>query len=329
MGQRPRKRAPRLGAQLIKEVAKQSVKPRRDKKRDDFLDKSKLQERATERYKDQAVVDEVMNLGASIGAFAAEDELDDPDYVEGLAEIILTVAPHRALVEAFKTIAKKEAVPIEDLINLFGKTKLAELASYAQVAAERVVTIRTLERQISRTDVPEADLQALITSAPWLIRPDWSVITTNQPLRSFRDKFVLFFKKTYGQDIDVAISYETKRPDFTLIQHGNRLRIVEIKAPGHVFNDSDYERLQNYVEAFDQFFETNTSMKTVFPDGWQIDLVADEVSIRQTANRIAYRSFEEKRQVVRVTWYDFLNAAIQAHEQILEIYDLASSEEPQ
>jgi hypothetical protein len=270
-----------------------------------------------------------MKLGANIGAFAAEDELDDPDYVEGLADIILTVAPHRALVEAFRSIAKKETAPIEELINLFGKTKLAELASYAQIAAERVVTIRTLERQISRTDVPESDLQALITSAPWLIRPDWSVITANQPLRSFRDQFVLFFKKTYKQDIDVAISYETKRPDFTLIQHGYRLRIVEIKAPGHVFDDSDYERLQNYVEAFQGFFETNTSMGTVFPDGWQIDLVTDDIRLSRTVNRIAFGSFEEKKQVVRITWYDFLNAALKAHEQILEVYDLANSEDGQ
>jgi Histidine kinase-, DNA gyrase B-, and HSP90-like ATPase len=315
------------GAKLIREVAKKSAKPRRERKKEDFLDKSKLKERAEERYKDESVVEEVMNLGASIGAFAAEDELDDPDYVNDLAEIILSVAPHRTLVEAFKAIAKKETAPIEELINLFGKTKLAEMASYAQVAAERVVTIRTLERQISRTDVAESDLQALITSAPWLIRPDWSVITANQPLRSFRDKFVRFYKNAYGQDIDVAISYETKRPDFTLIQHGNRLRVVEIKAPGHVFNDSDYERLQNYVAAFGQFFEANSSMVDLFPAGWQIDLIADEVNIRQMAYKFAYDSFGEKSQVVRVTWYDFLNAAIQAHEQILEIYDLTNTEE--
>lgn len=309
------------GAKLIRQAAKQGKTPIREKNKEDFLDKSRLEDRAKERYKDEEIVAEVMNLGGAIGAFAAEDELGDEEYIEGLTEIILSVAPHRALVEAFKAIAKKETVPIEELVNLFGKTKLAELASYAQVAAERVGTIRTLERQISRNDVPEADLQELITSAPWLIRPDWSVITANQPLRSFRDQFVLFFKNTYGKDIDVAVSYETKRPDFTLIQHGKRLRIVEIKAPKHIFNDADYTRLQNYVAAFGEFFQTNTSMAGFFPEGWQIDLITDGVKIRELANKFAYEAFTERRQVVQVTWYDFLNAALFAHEQILEIYD--------
>lgn len=314
------------GAQLIKEVAKKSAKPRREKKRDDFLNKSGLKEKAAERYDDPAVVEEAMELGERIGAFAAEDELDDPDYIDGLTEIILSVAPHRTLVEAFKKIARQEQATIDELISLFGKTKLAEMASYAQIAAERVTTIISLDRQLSRTSVPESDLQALITSAPWLIRPDWSVLTANQQLRTFRDQLVRFFRTRYGQDLDIAISYELKRPDFTLIQHGNRLHIVEIKAPGHAFGDADYDRLQNYVSAFEEFFEEHKQLAATFPEGWQIDLIADSVNLQQKANVYAFNSFLEKRQVARKTWEDFLQSAVQAHSQILEIYNLANAE---
>jgi hypothetical protein len=313
------------GAQIIKEVAKKSAGPRREKKRDEFLEKSGLKEKASARYEDSAVVEEAMDLGEQIGAFAAEDELDDPDYIDGLTEIILSVAPHRALVEAFKAIAKKKEATIEELITLFGKTKLAEMASYAQIAAERVATIHTLDRLINGSHVPEAELQALISSAPWLIKPDWSIITANQQLRTFRGQLVQFFKNRYGKDIDIAVSYETKRPDFTLIQHGYRLHVVELKAPRHAFNDADYERLQNYVVAFEEFFKANALMAASFPEGWQIDLITDSVNLQQTSNVYAFSSFIDRRLVVKSTWVDFLQAAVTTHEQILEVYNLASA----
>ncbi len=315
------------GAQLIKEVAARSAKPRREKKRRDFMNKSRIKEKAKERYNDDAVVDEAVKLGNQIGAFAAEDELDDADYVDGLTEIILSVAPHQALVDAFRVIARKQDATIEELINLFGKTRLAEMASYAQVAAERVQSIRQLQYQVEQATASEADFQALISSAPWLIRPDWTVLTSNQSLRTFRDRFVTFFKRNYNQDVNVAISYEQKRPDFTLIQHGNRLRIVEIKVPGHAFDDADYERLQNYVAAFRQFFAENKEIVSRFPDGWQIDLVADEVNLNDVSHQFAYEAFEQRNNVVRLTWEDFLMAAVRAHEEILEIYAHAHADE--
>jgi hypothetical protein len=315
------------GAQIIKEVARLSAKPRREKKRDQFLEKSHLKDRAEEKYNDEAVTDEAVKLGQQIGAFAAEDELDDPDYVNDLTDIILSIAPHQALVESFKAIARKQDASIEDLINLFGKTKLAEMASYAQVAAERVQSIRQLQITLERSDVAESDFQALIASAPWLIRPDFSILTANQSLRTFRDRFVSFFKAKYGDEIDVAVSYERKRPDFTLIQHGSRLRIVEIKVPEHAFNDADYERLENYVAAFRDFFAANEAFRLRFPDGWQIDLVADDVSLRNQSHRFAFQSFEDKKEVIRQTWNDFLAAAVQANEQILDIYKQAHDDE--
>jgi hypothetical protein len=311
------------GSQLIKEVAALSARPRREKKRDLFLDRSRFKERVEDRYDDESVINEAMKLAEQIGAFAAEDELDDPDYVEGLTEIILSVAPHQALVEAFKYISKQEGASIDELISLFGKTRLAEMASYAQVAAERVLSIKNLEKTISITGVGESALQALIANAPWLIKPDWTILTQNQPLKTFRDRFTAFFKKEYGQDIIVAVSYERKRPDFTLIQHGTKLRIVEIKAPGHTFDDADYERLQNYVAAFRKFFEVNTEAAARFPGGWQIDLIADGVDLKDLSHQFAFESFEESGAVVKKTWEDFLAAAVHAHEEILDIYDQA------
>jgi hypothetical protein len=315
------------GASLITEIAAASRGPRRAKKSDEFMEKSRLVERARERYgEDEAVIDAVQELGKSIGAFAAEDELEDAEYVDGLAEVVLSVAPHQALVSAFKEISNQQDASIEDLISLFGKTRIAEMASYGQIADERVKSVRELQEVINKPDVEEADLQALVASAPWLVRPDWSVLTQNKSLKVFRDQFEQWWEKKYGEKIEVAISYEKKRPDFTLVHHGRLLHVVEIKVPGHAFGTKDYERLQNYVSAFNEFFADHNQLVAAFPDGWQIDLIADSVKLSDQTQRYAFESFEKDDLVVRQKWNDFLAAAVTAHEQFLDAYDQAHLE---
>jgi cell fate (sporulation/competence/biofilm development) regulator YlbF (YheA/YmcA/DUF963 family) len=315
------------GARLIKEIAAKSAGPRRENKSKLFMEQAKIEERAAERYGDDEVVRVAVELGKQIGAFAAEDELADPDYVNDLAEVILSVAPHQALVAAFKEISNQQDATIEQLITLFGKTRIAEMASYGQIAAERVKSIKELQEAITKPDVHEADLQTLIASAPWLIRPDWSVITQNQSLKVFRDQFVSFYKTKYGQKVEVAISYEKKRPDFTLIHHGRQLHVVEIKSPRHNFDGTDYLRLQNYVAAFDEFFDNNAGTVGAFPDGWQIDLVADGEKIADSTQQYAFQAFKDKDKVVRHSWNDFLSAAVTAHEGFLAAYDQAHADE--
>lgn len=119
------------GAALIKRIAAASAKPRRQKKSDLFMKQANIEERAHDRYGDEEVVRVAVELGKQIGAFAAEDELADPDYVDGLAEVILAVAPHQALVTAFKEISKQPNATIEQLITLFGKTQTSRSSGRA------------------------------------------------------------------------------------------------------------------------------------------------------------------------------------------------------
>ena len=307
------------GAGLIKEIANKSAKPRRESKSKLFMARAKIKERASERYSDSEVVEAAIALGEQIGAFAAEDELDDPSYVDDLAEVILTVAPHQALVDAFKMISKQQDATMDELINLFGKGRVAEMASYSQIASERVKSIRELIEVLDKPEVEESDLQRLIASAPWLIKSDWSVLTQNQPLKTFRDRFASFWRSRYGEDVNIAITFERKRPDFTLIQHGNTLHIVEIKKPGHRFGREDYKRLENYTVAFTDFFETNKGVSSAFPNGWHIELIADGVNLSGT-ERIAFDSFLASGVVERRTWEDFLASATRSHEEFLDAY---------
>lgn len=310
------------GAALIKEMAARSASPRRAKKARDFIEVSKIEERARERYgDDEVVVQAVVKLGRQIGAFASEDELGDPSYVNELAEVILSVAPHQALITTFQKISDMEDKSIEDLLDLFAQTRIAEMASYAQIAIERVASINELKDVIDNPDVEEADLQQLLARAPWLVQPDWSVITQNQALKTFRDRFVQYWNAHHAEGLEIAISYERKRPDFTLVHAGRKLHVVELKKPEHEFADADFDRMVNYIAAFGDFFAQHDEIASAFPDGWVIDLIADGVAIKDQQRSMLYASKVREGVVIRKSWYDFIHHATLAHEQFLDARD--------
>lgn len=315
------------GAALIKEIAKRSAGPRRESKSQMFMDRSNLKAKAAERYgNNKAVLDAVEDFGKKLGGFASEDELGDDDYVDSLADLVLMTGPHQALIRSFQAITKLEDKSVDDLLPLFRHTRTAEMASYAQIASERVASITELSKVVDKDAVVEGDLQALIARAPWLIRPDWSVISQNQALKTFRDRFIKFWKDTYDETIEIAVTFEKKRPDFTLVHLGNVLHIVELKKPKHAFGDDDYGRLENYLEAFETFWKDHPQIAASFPGGWVIDLIADSVNIKDTTARRAFRAAEERKQVIRVGWDDFIHNAEVAHAEFLAAHKQAVSE---
>jgi len=315
----------RWGSEIIREIAKISKAPRRERVRDTFLKNSKIELKAKQRFGDREIVDVAVDLAKSFGGFAAEDELGDEDYVNDLTDIILSVAPHRALMEAFREFsseATKREVTISEMTDIFDKAQIAELASYAQVAAQRVMVINQLQDLISNP-VDEHEYQALLSTANWLIEPSWTVISQNQSLKTFKIAFEVFYKQKYKKDVVLAITHETKRPDFTLMSIDGLLHIVEIKKPNYDFGNDDLERLLNYVEAFTAFFEANAEVSAEFPRGWTIDLIVDGVRITGNQPKYAWKQISDgpSRVVNRRSWWDFLNHARKVHEQFLSIHD--------
>jgi hypothetical protein len=309
------------GAELIREIGRTSKEPRRKRARELFLEKSDFVKRAKKRFADTDVAEVAIELAKQIGSFAAEDELEDADYVEDLTGVILSVAPHKALIEAFQKFNEEiagEEVSFDNLLDLFGKTRIAEMASYSQIAAERVKALGELEK-IVLTESDESKLQQLIARAPWLIEANWSVISKNQALKTFKKGFEAFYKTRTGDSVTLAIDHETKRPDFTLVSLGQKLHIVEIKAPRHKFDDTDMERLLHYLDAFDDFFEQNASVRNEFPLGYEIDLIADGTALKNSANKRAYVAAEGDGKIRRSTWHDFLTKAKTAHEMFLAV----------
>ena len=322
------------GANLIKEIGKSSQKPRRERAQDTFLKVSNFEQKARGRFVDDRVVKVAVDLAKQFGSFAAQDELKDEEYVEELSEVILSLAPHKALIAAFQEFGEAvvgETVSLDTLQDLFSKTRLAEMASYSQIAAERVKAIKELHKLVySDTGVSEGEFQNLLAKAPWLIEPTWSVISKNQQLKTFKTQFQDFWKKRHKQDVVLSIGeeYKKKRPDFTLVSVGHMLHIVEIKKAKYDFADEDFERLIMYVHGFRQFWEDHKEITKDFPSGWRIDLIADGVALSKLPNQESFQGLLIKNEVQRVSWNDFLVRTQNAHQMFLEISERFQEENP-
>ena len=316
------------GADIVREIGRLGRQPRREKVKKRFREVADLERRARERFLDESVIKVALSIGDSIGGFAAEDELTDTEYVEGLAQVILSVAPHQALVTAFQDFERTrtggQEPTLEELVDLFGKTRVAEAASYAQIASERVRVLDQLDNIIFDTARDEAALQRIITEAPWLIQPDWTVITANQSLKTFKTSFENYRQREHGIEAKLVIEYERKRPDFTLVAVGGMLHFVEIKASGHALDDEDFIRLFRYVVALRNFFESNPDMAAEFPRKWRIDLVVDSVAIKDPINREAYNKVVFVNEVFQLSWDDFRNRARRTNEAFLQARDDAA-----
>lgn len=316
------------GSDRIKAIGAASRQPRRERVEMLFLKASDLDNRARDYFADSEVSSMAISLGKQIGRLASEDELNDGDYVESLTTVILTVAPHMALIEALKEFRSKALGlngGIDKLLDLFSKTRIAEMASYAQIASERVEVIRRLTELI-HDDPEESDLQSILADAPWLIEPTWTPITINQSLKQFVRGFENYYHKKFQEEVILAIDHHRKRPDFILANMSQKLHIVEIKAVGHTFKNADWDRLHNYLDAFENFFSSHPELEQKFEGEWVIDLICDSVNITDRDMVRAYEWWKNKEKIIQISWEDFLTRATLANEQFLDVQDRVRGE---
>jgi hypothetical protein len=301
------------GVRVIKILGDRASGPRREMARRVFLEKSNIEDLARRRFTDREVQQSAVKLARAIGSTVSLDDLDSPDYVKGLAEIVLAVAPHKMLLDELEEASQKNDSPIEAIAALLGNARVAEAASLGQVAQERLQAIDQLAEK-TKGGVVERDIQDILEKAPWLIEPRWTVLSADKPIAEVWEALRAWWKKEhrgepFPRPVDTA---GTKRPDFVLVSVGYALVVVEIKKPGHDFDATDFERLHNYVEALDAFLEDNKAFKEGMSANPIICLIADGVNLKGPL-RTAYTALVTQGRVSRKTWQDFLKETRQAH----------------
>lgn len=312
------------GQKLLKEVARKGREPRRANVRELFINASKLKEVAKKRFNDPEIEAAALDLGLQIGGFASEDELNDEEYVKGLREIILSVAPHKLLVDTFRRIEQMAnkgdgKIDLNELVKLFNTSRIAQLASFGQIAEEKIKAIDLLDELTKKDKADESEFQKILEDAPWLIDPRWVPIIANQSLETFRREFEHWYKKKYKEEIVTTTEIDTpsKRPDFILLDLDHKLVIIEIKPPKHVFNNKDFVRMQRYYDAIEAFLEKNRRFKSRFPEGVKVVLVRDEERLGPTEQKAMKHL--EKEGLDKYTWSELLDNTRRMHQDFLAV----------
>lgn len=310
------------GTELMENLGKKSRTPMKKKTFEEFKEKSKLEYHAKKRFGHTHVYNAAIDIGKKLSGGFSRQNLRNDDYVKSMLELILAVAPHKIIVDKLKQIAdegNKNALSL--MATMFGDSKLAETASLGQIVDERIRAIDALEKSVShRPPVDECVLQQLLENAPWLIKPQWTVLQANQTLDTFRKRFEAWYKDETGKLIKTTFEKDgAKRPDFLMLSIENRVEIVEIKKPQHILDSKEFRRLHEYIEKINKFLIENKEYNKFF-SGVHATLICDGLNL-DSVIRGSYDRLVEHSILRQNTWEDLLFSTKQAHRDFLDARD--------
>ena len=310
------------GQSLMKDLGKKSFEPMRKKSFEIFSERSELELHAKERFGNTPVYDAAMDVGKRMASGSSEQNLEDEDYVKGMLELILTIAPHKTIVDKLRQIADEgNANALSVMSTIFKDAKLAETASLGQVAEERLRAIETLQETIRKNPpVDEKTLQCMLENAPWLIEPQWTVLQANRTLDTFRSSFENMYERRTGRKVTTTSkSGHPQRPDFVMLPAGKRIEIVEIKKPTHKLDDVEYQRLFDYKVDVENFLKGNPEYASLFSHA-HMTLICDAVNL-SSALKDSYTSSIARNELQHKTWEELLLNTRLMHEDFIKARD--------
>ena len=299
----------------------------RKKSFETFKERSNLEFHAKERFGDTPMYDAAMEIGKRLTSGFSDENLGDKDYVKGMLEMILAIAPHKTIVDKLKQLAdegNRNALGV--MATLFGDARIAEIASLGQVVEERIRAIGTLEDAIKRgPEVDEMELQLLLQNAPWLIAPRWTVLQANRTLDTFRKMFEVWYKEKNKKTVaTVAVKDGLRRPDFIMLSIEKRIEIVEIKKLEHKLKSDEFERLYGYIESVCEYLAQNKRYSESF-SGVRATLICDDINLKGAIKR-SFESLIKDGDLRHMTWKDLLLTTKQEHQVFLDAKDATFKE---
>ena len=309
------------GQSLVKLLGKITREPMRVSAWEKFQEESKIEEKVEAAFpgKDNKEIrEQTMEMAETIARAARKDELEDPQTVECFVQLSLLLGPHITLDRKLKQAAGSKDRPMAVVSEVLKTARIAELASFGRIVDDRVRVIETIETLKDDKTTQEAELQKLLTEAPWLINPAWSPITANQPFESLRSEFIKFYKTRTKKDLVLHdFSDSKKRADFVLSSQDNTIQIIEIKRPHHKLINVEMERIVRYYDLMKEFLkeEGNEEFAKKFPN-YHITLVCDKIGLSGSA-RAAFDGYKATNALTHINWKTFLLRTVQAHQEFL------------
>ena len=314
------------GRTLLKELAAKAEASTGQRNWDLFKEETHLDERLREAHPDDKVIrDSVLRAARSLIRSADRDAIKKPDYARRMVRLAYAIGPHSTLLDTLDEVASLADGTTDVILNLFEKARLVEMYSLGQVAHERVGAVDQLRRLVSSRSTVELQLQKLIETAPWILYPDWTPLSFNQSLASTRSNFESWYRRKTGKTITTsAIQSPDSRPDFVMLNHEGRLEAVEIKRPGHVLQNDEFDRAFGYLTHLRTFIDENAVARESFPRV-RLTIVCDELHL----DSLRENPLQTDPDVLRQTWHDLLESTSRRHEDFLKVVGEMQGELPE
>jgi hypothetical protein len=307
------------GQALMKELAKRSEEHIRRAKARFFMETSGLEERLIEAAPSDPVYrDSVKEAATLLVRDSDNDSLRNPEHVERISNLAMSLGPHRSLLQALREVADTTETTVDAVMDLFQKAHISEMYSLGQVAAERLEVVAKLEALIANGKTLERPLQELIEQAPWLLAPEWTPLGMNESLKRVRASFEAWYAKKYGTELNTtAIERKAKEPDFVLLHDSGVLWIVEIKRLGYKLTDAEFLNAMRYLHSLRKFLDENPELGRQFPYR-RLTFVVDSID---RLDEVSISSLENDPNVTRKTWHEVLDSTKRAHKDFLELVE--------
>ena len=304
------------GRELLKELARNADTSVRQRLWDLFLEKSQLQERLDNSpLRDATVRDSVMRAARALVTRADRDSIaaEDGEYRQRVIDLAYAVGPYRTWLDTLDKITFAESTSTDTILNLFATASIVEIYALGQVAQKRVKTVEQMRRLISDPTTVEGQLQELIEGAQWILYPDWTPLSQNEPLARTRANFESWYRIKYGKEIITStIGSPRKEPDFVMLNHEGRIEVVEIKRPGHKLRNGEFDTAMDYLDAVRDFIGDTQEVRELF-HGANLTIVCDDLNL----NASRAESINTSPNVNHKTWHDILQATARSHEDFL------------
>lgn len=311
----------RWGQDLVSTIGKLTREPIRKKAWEKFAAISNLEKVVHQAFPADAQKDireNTIQIAKAIAKTIRQDELDDKTQVQNLVDLSLMLGPHITLDKKLHEATDDADRPLLAITGLLRTARIAELSSFGRIAVDRVRVIDKLQKLIDDAARDEAALQELITSAPWLIDPQWSPLTANQGFAAVRRAFVKHYKDRTGRSLDLKpVGNQKKRADFVLQNQDQCIHLIEIKASDHALENAEMDRIDEYNTIMGEFLKASghEHFTAMFPE-YRITVVCDKLTLKGV-QRTAFESLKREGRLVHMTWEVFLKRAKQAHQDFL------------
>jgi hypothetical protein len=305
------------GQELVKKLGKIAYPAKKKKIANKFLEVSNLESEAKKRFASNDIVNTALEVGRIFGRGLNAENLEDPEYVQNVRELALSIAPHKTMVDKLKEVRDAmDERPLEVIAKLFNDAKIAESASLGMVVRERIDAINKLKTILPTA--AERDLQKLLESATWIIDPRWTMLQANRTFESFREKFEKWYEEKYKEKISTTtVEGSDERPDFIMLHIGRNIEIVEIKKKGHRLENDEFVRFQGYYDRVEEYLGKNPTFKEQFPRS-HITLICDGLNLDVTHKR-AYDFLETNGNLTKKTWDEILLDTEIVNKDFLEV----------